>query len=421
MTKNKPHFSIWNLDFDTFITSPLVLWIISIAISVTMWVYVTGTEEASYITRKFTAPLEYRGLDAQAILRGRVSEVDVEVRGPEEAMMRLDYNSVIPYVDARNLASGTRYTVNVNVSTPGSISLVSCTPSQITLDLVRQVTRLMTVETVLPQNIPEGHYIEGVEIIPKEVGIKGAEDDVAKVGSVRITPTIEQLQEGGEQLMAVRFSQSEPFDGAVAIEPAQVRFKGNLVRGLPRKRVPVNVRLSGKLDSDYEVRSIITDPSEIQIEGDTQDLAKVEAIDTEIIDVTGLNEDRVIVVPLRQPEAEGVSLTSGASVRVTIQLSEARAERMIANIPVEFRNTDSPKEWLSSPQHVSVTIEGKPSLIESFDPAQTVIKAYIDMSNIFMAPVTLPVRAETVSGDAFRVIRIDPQNVTVNAFSTAGN
>ena len=221
--------------------------------------------------------------------------------------------------------------------------------------------------------------------------------------------------------MAVRFSQSEPFDGAVAIEPAQVRFKGNLVRGLPRKRVPVNVRLSGKLDSDYEVRSIITDPSEIQIEGDTQDLAKVEAIDTEIIDVTGLNEDRVIVVPLRQPEAEGVSLTSGASVRVTIQLSEARAERMIANIPVEFRNTDSPKEWLSSPQHVSVTIEGKPSLIESFDPAQTVIKAYIDMSNIFMAPVTLPVRAETVSGDAFRVIRIDPQNVTVNAFSTAGN
>ena len=410
-----------NIDFDAVITSPLVLWIISIAISVTMWVYVTGTEEASYITMKFTAPLEYRGLDTQAILRGRVSEVDVEIRGPEEAMMRLDYNAILPYVDARNLSPGTRYTVNVNVNLPSSISLLSCTPSQITLDLVRQVTRLMTVDTVLPQNIPEGQYIEGVEIIPKEVGIKGAEDDVAKVGSVRVTPTIEELQAGRELLMAVKFSQSEPFDGAVTIEPAQVRFRGTLVRGLPRKRVPVNVRLSGQLDSDYEVRSIITDPSEIQIEGSTEELAKIEAVDTEIIDVTDLNEDRVMVAPLRQPEAEGVSLTSGTSVRVTIQLSEARAERMIANIPVEFRNTDTPQEWLCTPQNVSVTIEGKPSLIEGFDPAQTLIKAYVDMSNIFMAPVTLPVRAEIASGDAFRVIRIEPQNVTVNTLSPSSN
>ena len=419
--KFKPRFSLKNLDFDTIITSPLVLWVISIAISITMWVYVTGTEEASYITLKFTAPLEYRGLDTQAILRGRVSEVDVEVRGPEEAMMRLDYNAIIPFVDSRNLTPGTRYTVNVNVNLPGNITLLSCTPSQITLDLVRQVTRLMTVDTILPQNIPEGSYVEGVEIIPKEVGIKGAEDDVAKVGSVRVTPTIEELQAGKELLMAVKFSQSEPFEGAVAIEPAQVRFRGTLVRGLPRKRVPVNVRLAGKLDSDYEVRSIITDPSEIQLEGNTEDLAKVEAVDTEVIDVTDLNEDRVIVAPLRQPEVEGVSLTSGTSAKVTIQLSEARAERMIANIPVEFRNAESPQEWLCSPQNVSVTLEGRPSLIEGFNPEQTVIKAYVDMSNIFMAPVTLPVRAEIASGDAFRIIRIEPQNVTVNTFSTSNN
>ena len=117
-----------NIDFDAVITSPIVLWIISIAISVTMWVYVTGTEEASYITLKFTAPLEYRGLDTQAILRGRVSEVDVEIRGPEAAMMRLDYNAILPYVDARNLAPGKRYTVNVNIDLPSSINLLSCTP-----------------------------------------------------------------------------------------------------------------------------------------------------------------------------------------------------------------------------------------------------------------------------------------------------
>ena len=407
-----------SLDIDRILTSSWALWIISIATAVFMWIYVTGIEESEYITRKFSCPVEYRGLDAQTILRGRLYEVDVEIRGPEEAIMRLDYNAVLAYVDARNLVPGKKYTVNINVETPSNINLVSCFPSQATLDLVRQVTRLMTVETVLPQNIPEGHYVEGVEIIPKEVGIRGAEDDVVKIGSVRVTPTIEELQEGGERLMAVKFSQSEPFNGSVTVEPAQVRFRGNLVRGLPRKRVPVNVRLTGKLDADYEVRSITTDPSEVQIEGNAEDIAKVEGIDTEVIDVSSVTEDKVIVSPLKQPEVEGVSLVNNSSVRVSLQLSEARAEKMLTNIPVELRNLpDTPEDWIANPRSVSVTIEGRPSLIANMSENDVEIKAFVDMSNIFMTPVTLPVRAEIVSGDAFTITRIEPQNVTITSLN----
>ena len=404
-----------NLNLDTILTSSWALWAISIITAVLMWIYVTGMDESSYITRKFSCALEYNGLDSQTILRGRLSEVDVELRGPEDVMMRLDYNSVSAYVDARNLLPGKRYTVNINVNTPANTTLVSCFPSQVVMDLVRQVTRLMTVETILPQNIPEGQYIEGVEIIPKEVGIKGAEDDVAKVGSVRVTPTIEELQEGRDLLMPVKFSQSEPFEGSVTIEPAQVRFRGVLARGLPKKRVPVNVRLTGKLDADYEVRTITTDPSEIQIEGNREDLAKIEAIDTEVIDVSLLAEDKVIVAPLRQPEVQGVSIVNTPSVRVSLQLGETRAEKMVANIPVEFRNTETPEAWNANPPNVSVTIEGRPSLIANFESQDVEIKAYVDMSNIFMAPVTLPVKAEiTPSNDNFRITRTEPQNVTIN-------
>lgn len=403
-----------NYSFDKFLSSSWTLWGLSILIAVSMWVYVTGLEESEYITRQFTCPVEYRGLDPQIIVRGKLTEADVEVRGSEEAVMRLDYNAVKAYVDARNLVPGKRYTVNINVDTPPDIILVSCFPSQTVLDLVRQVTRLMTVETILPQDIPEGHYVEGVEIIPKEVGIKGAEDDVVKIGSVRVTPNIQELQDGNEHLMAVKFSQSEAFDGNVAIEPAQVRFRGNLVRGLPRKRVPVNVRLTGKLDSDYEIRAITTDPSEVQIEGKTEDLAKVEAVDTEVIDVSSGTEDRTIVVPLRQPEVPGVSLVNSSSVRVSLQLSEARAETLLTNIPVEIRNAVPSQKFMTAPAGVSVTVEGRPSAIANLSGEEIRINAYVDMTNIFMTPVTLPVKAEVVSNDLFRVTRVDPQNITIN-------
>ena len=402
-----------NMTFDELLSSSFTLWIISITAAVLMWMYVIGMDEAEYITRKFSCPLEYLELDSQIILRGRVSEVDVELRGPEALMLGLDYNSVRAYVDARNLAPGKRYTMNVNVDNPANIALVSCFPSQVVLDLVRQVTRLMTVETVLPQNIPEGQYIEGIEMIPKEVGVRGAEDDIAKIGALRITPTIEELQSGRELLMPVKLSQSEPFEGGVTIEPAQVRFKGTLARGHPKKRVPVNVRFAGELNADYEIRSIITDPSEIQIEGNSADLAKVETVDTETIDITLIDSNQVLAVPLKNPDIEGVTLNV-SSVRVNLQLGETRAERKLTNIPVEIRGAAENEKYICNPSGVSITIEGRPSLIEAFEPGENTIRAFADMSNIFMAPVTLPVRTEIASADVFRVTRIEPQNVTVN-------
>ncbi|MBQ3395057.1 MAG: YbbR-like domain-containing protein, partial [Synergistaceae bacterium] len=202
-------------------------------------------------------------------------------------------------------------------------------------------------------------------------------------------------------------------EGSVVIEPAQVRFKGTLARGLPKKRVPVNVRFKGELNADYEVRSIITDPSEIQIEGNSADLAKVETVDTETIDITLIDSNQVLAVPLKNPDIEGVTLNV-SSVRVNLQLGETRAERKLTNIPVEIRGAAENEKYICNPSGVSITIEGRPSLIEAFEPGENTIRAFADMSNIFMAPVTLPVRTEIASADVFRVTRIEPQNVTVN-------
>ena len=405
----------FNLDFDTIFSSPLALWVIAIISAVMMWFHVTSTDEENFLTRKFSCPIEYRSLDPQAILRGRTSEVDLEIKGPEKLMLNLNYDQIKVYVDARNLIPGKKYSQNISVELPDNLKFVSCTPSQVTLDLVRQVTRLMQVEIVLPQNIPEGQYIEDVEIIPKEVGIKGAEDDVAKVGALRITPSFEELQSGRERLMAVKFTQSEPFEGSVNIEPAQVRFKANIARGLPRKKIPVNVKLTGELNGDFEIRSIVTEPSEIQIEGNTADLAKVEAVDTENIDVSNFVGDQIIVVPLKSFDVPGISILNNKSIRLNIKLGEVHAEKIFSNVPVELKNiSDASKNWSVTPPSVNLVVEGRPSLIEKFTVENSGLKVYVDMSNIFITPVVLPVRSEIISEDAFKITRIEPNNITVN-------
>ncbi|MCR4818418.1 MAG: hypothetical protein K5841_05625 [Fretibacterium sp.] len=408
---------IANKRIDDILTSPWALWFISITTAVALWFYVTGTEESDYVSRKFTCPLEYRSLDPQAVLRGRVQEVDIEIRGLEKDIAHLNYDTIACFVDARSLAPGKRYTQNVKVALPPEITLISCVPSQVVLDLVRQIVRLMPVEVVLPQDIPEGQYLEGVEVIPKEVGVRGIETDVAKVGSLRAMPTADELQSGKELILPLKFVQSEPFDGSVTLEPAQVRVKGTLVRGLPKRRVPVNARLSGELDADYEILSVVTDPSEVSIEGASELLDKVEAVETETVDISQFRENQAVVVPLRTPDVEGVSISGVKSVRLTLQLGEVKAGKTLVNIPVEVHGTD--KRWTVSPSSVAVTLEGVPSKIENVSAGDVKLRAWADLSNIFVTPVILPVRAELASSD-FKVIRIEPSTVTVNAAEDSG-
>ncbi len=408
---------IANRSIDDIITSPWALWLISITTAVALWFYVTGTEESNYASRKFTCPLEYRSLDPQAVLRGRVQEVDVEIRGLEKDIARLNYDAIACFVDARNLAPGKRYTQNVSVALPPDITLVSCVPSQVVLDLVRQIVRLMPVEVVLPQDIPEGQYLEGVEVIPREVGVRGIETDVAKVGSLRAMPTAEELQSGKELILPLKFVQSEPFDGAVTLEPAQVRFKGTLARGLPKRRVPVNARLSGGLDADHEILSVVTDPSEVPIEGKLELLDRVEAVETETVDISQFTANQAVVVPLKAPDVEGVSLSGVKSVRLTLQLGEVKAGKTLSNVPVEVRGSD--KSWTVNPASVAVTLEGVPSKIENLSVGDVGLRAWADLSNIFVTPVMLPVRAELASDD-FKVVKIEPSTVTVNAAEDPG-
>ncbi len=408
---------IANKNIDDILTSPWALWLISITTAVALWFYVTGTEESDYVSRKFTCPLEYRSLDPQAVLRGRVQEVDVEIRGLEKDIARLNYDAIACFVDARNLAPGKRYTQNVSVALPPDITLVSCVPSQVVLDLVRQIVRLMPVEVVLPQDIPEGQYLEGVEVIPREVGVRGIETDVAKVGSLRAMPTAEELQSGKELILPLKFVQSEPFDDAVTLEPAQVRFKGTLARGLPKRRVPVNARLSGELDADHEILSVVTDPSEVPIEGKLELLDRVEAVETETVDISQFTANQAVVVPLKAPDVEGVSLSGVKSVRLTLQLGEVKAGKTLSNVPVEVRGSD--KSWMVNPASVAVTLEGVPSKIENLSVGDVGLRAWADLSNIFLTPVVLPVRAELASDD-FKVVKIEPSTVTVNAAEDPG-
>ncbi|GHS88806.1 hypothetical protein AGMMS49957_10930 [Synergistales bacterium] len=408
-------------NLDDILAKPLALWILSLIISVSMWLYVTETDNSVNLKRdELTLPVSYIKLAPQLSWRNSDRVVTVVLEGTESAMNLLKRDDIICELDFSNMSAG-KYRPMVHVTAPPNITVVDVKPSQIDVDLIQLVGRVFKVEVSLPQDIPPGKYLESVKIDPPEVSFRGTERDLAKIGTITVSPMLEDLEAGKELSLPVRFSQSKPFEDAETIlpEPRSVNVNATLVTGQPRKKVEVDARLSGKPDDDYALRSVTMEPSEVMVQGETKALAKVSTVETETVDISGLKTDQTMVVPLRAPDG-GVTTVDTKSVRLIIRLEPISAQRMIADAPVTLANLDPKnirqnREWQMEPNLVDVTIEAAPSIIAqgAQDPASLGLNVFVDMSNIFLRKTLLPVRA-TVSDDRFRVVNIEPSSVTVS-------
>ncbi|MDR1049362.1 MAG: hypothetical protein LBL51_06355 [Synergistaceae bacterium] len=396
--------------FDDILTLPWVLWGISLAAAVFMWVYVTDAGDVGNVRRKFLYQVAYRGLPSQFVLKNVTREVQVEVEAPEAVMNRLEYDSISCEVDLGHLSAG-KYRENVRTVLPPNVTLTSVMPSEVDVELIRQVSRVFAVDVELPPDIPSGQYLEAVTLVPKEVSVKGTEKDLAKIGATRISPTLQELAANRELLLPVKISQSSAFEDDVILEPSQVRVNATLAMGLPRKKVPVNVRLIGKPHEDYAVRSVTTDPAEVMVQGERDRLDRIAAVETETVDITEVSSDQVLVVPLRLLAEEEVSTAEVRSVRLLIQLEPILAQTQISSLPVALEGPgEAADKWLVNPSLVDVTLEAPPSLVTTFDPRTVTV--FVDVSNLFLSRAVLPVRG-AVSSDDFKIVKIDPPTVTV--------
>ncbi|MDR2137730.1 MAG: hypothetical protein LBO68_05510 [Synergistaceae bacterium] len=400
---------------DDVLTSPWVLWGISVAVAVSMWFYVAETVGSANVKREFLCRVEYRNVAPELGVRSAVSEITVEVEASERIMDRLEYDAILCVVDLKGFSSG-KYREMVRAVMPQNVRLVDTRPSTVDIELVRLAGRLVPVEVVLPKDIPQGRYLEGVEVVPKELTVRGTDRDLAKIGSISIAPTVRELEKGNELLLPVRITQSEPFEDEVTLEPTQVKLNAVLVSGLPRKKVAVNVRLSGRPSMDYAMRSVTTDPAEVLLQGLKEKLDAISAIDTATVDISLLSTDQTLVVPLRPLEDEEITMIDVKSVKLSIQLEPITAQRRLSGIPVSVEGIDdaNARTWGLDPAVVDVTIEASPSLIEAFDPEKSGLKAFVDVSSIFLRKTTLPVRG-AIASDDFKIVKIEPSTVGVSA------
>ncbi|NTU59982.1 MAG: hypothetical protein HGA98_02860, partial [Deltaproteobacteria bacterium] len=134
------------------------------------------------------------------------------------------------------------------------------------------------------------------------------------------------------------------------ISPAAITIE---VDEKARKVLAVRPRLKGDPRAGFRLGRVRADPAEVEVEGAARVLRAMKEIPTEIVDVSGLDEDMERPVDLSFPEPT-LRRTVRGSVDLQVEIVEEKVDREFRQMRVEVPGTG----WTAVPAAVNVRVEG---------------------------------------------------------------
>ena len=301
--------------------------ILSILIAIALWSYVIYTLEPSQAKLFTNVPvtllnvddLNDRGLDV--VDKDSVT-VDLRVKGKRQVLADMTNDSIHATADVSDCVEGENV-VAVNVTFDESAYL----ENSATITVHVFVDDIVTEEkNVVVQYTGDSGNVSCELVSSNTVEVTGAKSEVADVAYVSAPVAEENLPESEDEikvdLVPVDSSGSEISGLSLSEDQATVK-----IYSAGTKKVPLKVDTKGSPADGYAFYGI-DGPSTIEIKGSNEDLAKVDEITCEDIDISGLNKNTEVTLSPNLPD--GIAIAGSSKITVTVLISGEDESRTVS-------------------------------------------------------------------------------------------
>lgn len=191
-----------------------------------------------------------------------------------------------------------------------------------------------------------------------------------------------------------------------SIEPRQITVTVEVV---VEREVPIVPRFEGEPPQGFERIDWQIVPPTVKIAGAESQMRDISEVSTETVKLTDRTESfsQEVAIDIGSPTLS-ISQASGSKVMLTVNIGEARKERVIANVPVALFG--APARARANPRLVTVTVYGPRSAVDVISAADLNVGIEYQAGSVLFTPRV------TVSPEfADRVVArsVDPQMVRV--------
>jgi YbbR domain-containing protein len=193
-----------------------------------------------------------------------------------------------------------------------------------------------------------------------------------------VNPDVSELTDNYDKNLQIEVLDQDGHDISehFIITPSTVAVFIPIVSDLPSKNMAVIASVIGAPADGYEISRIITDPSTVEAFGNFEDLAEIDYLETEPIDITGLDETLTQTVQIVY--ADNISLSS-ETVTVVIQIESVTTARYYKDL-IYAQNLAS--NLICTPPTISMNIVVSGSEADLDALGENDIVPYVDCSQI---------------------------------------
>ncbi len=258
-------------------------------------------------------------------------------------------------------------------------------PSYVSVTIKDKISEIKTLnyDLINEQYLSEELSVESVELSQSEVVVKGSEDAIREIATVKalIDLSNSSLSDVGtytiDDILVVAYnSQGEVLDN---IEIVSSTLTATVNLDTYSKSVPIEVRTTGTLVTGKAIASILINNSNaysITIYGDEEEISNITSVPVTInVDGEGANGTRSYNVRIDRPT--GVRALSENNASITVTFGDER-QKELEITTISSRNLASGYTAnIVGTNSVPVIVKGVQSVIDGIDASD--INAYIDL------------------------------------------
>ncbi len=273
---------------------------------------------------------------------------------------------------------------------------------------VNSASNSSVVSLVVPievQNTPEEKILVRPTKRAAQVTIKGPSFLVGPIASSPPTLRV-KLPATNDDRFLVNLKSSDlslpPTVDVLSVEPPEMEF---VFESVERREVKVEVPRVGQLPKELTLERIQIEPSMLVVKGPRSELRQLRALETEPVDLAGIEGNRTLTVRVRPPSSQ-VSVAA-PSVTAAIFVESMPRERMLDARPVEIRASPELPSLKLEPSEVSIVVAGDREAIAKLLPAAVI--PYVRPKGTHVENEAAEVAVELPSG--IRLVKVEPKTV----------
>jgi len=267
-------------------------------------------------------------------------------------------------------------------------------------------------------NLPRDLVISNQFKKQLEVTVSGQRSLIRGMAAQHISRTIDLSKASPGTVVFQNHSDSISLPRGLSILRVQPPTLTLLLDRLIQKELPIKPALVGKVHNNYKLESVTVEPPTLEISGPQSILGQEQNLNTNPIDIDGLDKSDVKQVSLAL-KSEISDLIGEPVVAVRLNIVELKKEIEFADVPIDFEIAGGRQKeaiYQLLPATVNITTEIPQTMLGATNNIRTLFRARVAPERLEAGSTTLKVLVE--SPPRAKILAIEPDTVTLKISET---